>query len=356
MKRIALGLFLAGMAVCVANAAEVRAVASKGYVDSIAGSLSLLSTRDKTSLVAAINELFSGFDAFLTNRTQTIDANSTTVQYPSAKAVYDTAIVPLANKEDKSNKTQTIDANSTTVQYPSAKAVYDAIQEVSYHDGTDISIDDDNKINATYESLNYTTSGNGPTEGLEIGYAYISRLDQVNGKIQATQQGWTDIFTQTSDNGGLIRDPNTFTGIEERIPASAGDIVRALLMVRGEIPSLDGVEAAVDEKQDKSTADYQVGMADGTWQTLTTAEKAALQSGVTSNTVSQVATNTTEVDKRVKLDQGERNAHKVMVTDETGKVIPAPLEACSDERSKCVLTFGVRADGTVGYEWEVIAR
>lgn len=315
MKRIALGLFLAGMAVGVANAVELRAVASKGYVDTIAGSLSLLSTRDKTSLVAAINELFSGFSSF----------------------------------ELLSNKTQTINASSTATQYPSAKAVYDAIQEVSYHDGTDISIDDDNKINATYESLNYTTSGNGPTEGLEIGYAYISRLDQVNGKIQATQQGWTDIFTQTSDNGGLIRDPNTFTGIEERIPASAGDIVRALLMVRGEIPSLDGVEAAVDEKQDKSTADYQVGTADGTWRALTTAEKAALQSGVTRDTVSQVA-------NKVDLDQGPENKHKVMVTDETGKVIPAPLEACSDERSKCVLTFGVRADGTVGYEWEVIAR
>jgi hypothetical protein len=120
-------------------------------------------------------------------------------------------------------------------------------------------------------------------------------------------------------------------------------------MVRGEIPSLDGVEAAVDEKQDKSTADYQVGTADGTWRTLTTAEKAALQSGVTSDTVSQVA-------NKVDLDQGRENKHKVMVTDETGKVIPAPLEACSDERSKCVLTFGVRADRTVGYEWEVIAR
>lgn len=351
MKRIALGLFLAGMAVGAANAVELRAVASKGYVDTIAGSLSLLSTRDKTSLVSAINELVGRLGSFelLSNKTTTIDSNSTDTQYPSAKAVYDTAIVPLANKEDKSNKTQTIDANSTTVQYPSAKAVYDAIQEVSYHEGTDIDIDDDNKINATYESLNYTTSGNGPTEGLEIGYAYISRLDQVNGKIKATQQGWTDIFTQTSDNGGLIRDPNTFTGIEERIPASAGDIVRALLMVRGEIPSLDGVEAAVDEKQDKSTDDYQVGAADGTWRTLTTAEKAALQSGVTSDTVGQVA-------NKVDLDQGPENKHKVMVTDETGKVIPAPLEACSDERSKCVLTFGVRADGTVGYEWEVIAR
>lgn len=342
MKRIALGLFLGGMAVCVANAAEVRAVASKGYVDSIAGSLSLLSTRDKTSLVSAINELVGRLGSF----------------------------------ELFSNKTTTIDSNSTDTQYPSAKAVYDAIQEVSYHEGTDIDIDDDNKINATYESLNYTTAGNGPTEGLEIGYAYISRLDQVDGKIQATQQLWTDIFS-----GGTIRDPNTFTGIEGRIPASAEDIVGALMVLRGEIPSLEGVETtsnmtqtvnanstatqypsaaavhtAVDAKQDKSTADYQVGMTNGTWQTLTANEKAALQSGVTGDTVRQVATNTTELDKRVKLDQGEGNKNKVMVTDETGRVIPAPLEVCTDETSKCVLTFGKLSDGTVGFEWEVIAR
>jgi hypothetical protein len=45
-----------------------------------------------------------------------------------------------------------------------------------------------------------------------------------------------------------------------------------------------------------------------------------------------------------------------MVTDAEGKVIPAPLEACSDERSKCVLTFGALSNGTVGYEWEIIAR
>lgn len=347
MKRIALGLFLAGMAVGAADAADVRAVASKGYVDTVVGFLDGLQTRENSSVVSAINELVGRLGSF----------------------------------ELLSNKTETIDSNSTDTQYPTAKAVYDAIQEVSYHEGTDIDIDDDNKINATYESLNYTTSGNGPTEGLEIGYAYISRLDQINGKIQATQQGWTDIFVPHTDGGGTIRDPNTFTGIEGRIPASAADIVGALMVLRGEIPSLDGVETtsnmtqtvdanstatqypsaaavhtAVDAKQDKSTADYQVGTADGTWQTLTTNEKAALQSGVTSNTVRQVADNTTELDKKVNVDQGEENKHKVMVTDKTGRVIPAPLEACSDERSKCVLTFGVRVDGTVGYEWEVIAR
>lgn len=323
MKRIALGLFMGGMALCAANAAEVRAVASKGYVDTVVGSLSTLKTSDKSNLVKAINELFSGFDSF----------------------------------ELLSNKTPTIDENSTAVQYPSAKAVWDK-----------------------FDALDYTTSGNGPTEGLEIGHAYISRLDQVDGKIQATQQRWTDIIYANTD-GDTIRDLDSFTGIEGRIPVPAEDIVRALMVLRSEIPSLDGVETtsnitqtvderstatqypsakavytAVNAKQDKSTEDYQVGKADGTWRTLTADEIAALQSGVKTSTVSQVATNTTELGNKLNVDQGEENGHKVMVTDETGKIIPAPLEACSDESSKCVLTFGVRADGAVGYEWEVIAR
>ena len=396
MKRIALGLFMGGMALCAANAAEVRAVASKGYVDTVVGSLSELATSDKRNLVAAINELFSGFGSFelLSNKTPTIDENSTAVQYPSAKAVYDTAIVPLANKEDKSNKTQTIDENSTAVQYPSAKAVYDTaivpLNNKEDKSNKTQTIDENSTAEqypsakavwGKFDALDYTTAGNGPTEGLEIGNAYISRLDQVNGKIQATQQRWTDIFFPNTDGGGTIRDPGTFTGIEGRIPASAADIVGALMVLRGEIPSLDGVETtsnitqtvderstatqypsakavytAVNAKQDKSTADYQVGKADGTWQTLTADEIAALQSGVTTSTVSQVATNTTELGNKLNVDQGGENGHKVMVTDETGKIIPAPLEVCSDKRSKCVLTFGVRADGAVGYEWEVIAR
>lgn len=38
----------------------------------------------------------------------------------------------LNDKEDKSNKTQTIDGNSTTAEYPSAKAVWDLIQNFKY--------------------------------------------------------------------------------------------------------------------------------------------------------------------------------------------------------------------------------
>lgn len=38
----------------------------------------------------------------------------------------------LAAKEDTTNKTQSIDGNSTTTQYPSAKAVWDLIQNFKY--------------------------------------------------------------------------------------------------------------------------------------------------------------------------------------------------------------------------------
>jgi len=38
----------------------------------------------------------------------------------------------LNAKEDTTNKTQTIDGNSTTTQYPSAKAVWDLIQDFKY--------------------------------------------------------------------------------------------------------------------------------------------------------------------------------------------------------------------------------
>ncbi len=49
------------------------------------------------------------------------------------------------------------------------------------------------------------------------------------------------------------------------------------------------------KKQDKSTADYALGTAGGGWKPLTDAEKAALQSGVSSTTVGQVATNATAI-------------------------------------------------------------
>jgi hypothetical protein len=62
-----------------------------------------------------------------TNKTQTLDAQSTHVQYPTAKTVHDA----LADKEDTANKTATIAAPATAsdTKYPSEKAVATALAD-----------------------------------------------------------------------------------------------------------------------------------------------------------------------------------------------------------------------------------
>ncbi|GBR77159.1 hypothetical protein NO2_1589 [Candidatus Termititenax persephonae] len=62
------------------------------------------------------------------NKTDTVTADSTAAQYPSAAAAY-TAIAAMsgAGLEITSNKTGTISASSTDTQYPTAKAVHTAL-------------------------------------------------------------------------------------------------------------------------------------------------------------------------------------------------------------------------------------
>ena len=160
--------------VAEANAAPV-AVASKGYVDSVAGKLVDLdgAADEATNLVEAINvkldpvnvlegqvadgEYFTAVKQETKGQVSVSKANlatsidSTTLKAPTTKAVYeaiqgsrydDTAlaervtaneedITSLQNdKEDKSNKTDTINAQSTSTQYPSAAAVYSAVEDV----------------------------------------------------------------------------------------------------------------------------------------------------------------------------------------------------------------------------------
>jgi len=52
----------------------------------------------------------------------------------------------------------------------------------------------------------------------------------------------------------------------------------------------------VDQRQEKSTANYQMGNEDGEWTTMSDAQQGALNSGVTSGTVSQVATNKSAIE------------------------------------------------------------
>lgn len=70
----------------------------------------------------------------LENKVDTIDSTSTTIQYPSAKCVYDNLTTlsnsisaistSLTGKEDTSNKVTTLSSANTDTEYPSAAAVY----------------------------------------------------------------------------------------------------------------------------------------------------------------------------------------------------------------------------------------
>ena len=64
----------------------------------------------------------------------------------------------------------------------------------------------------------------------------------------------------------------------------------------------EGIGESIDNlsntKQAKSTDDYQIGNKSGTWTAMTTGQQNALNSGVTTATVAQVATNTTNIAKK----------------------------------------------------------
>lgn len=77
----------------------------------------------------------------LANKVDTIDSTSTTIQYPSAKCVYDNLTTlsssisaistSLTGKEDTSNKVTTLSSANTDTEYPSAKCVYDLIGDIN---------------------------------------------------------------------------------------------------------------------------------------------------------------------------------------------------------------------------------
>lgn len=69
------------------------------------------------------------------NKVTEIDENSTDEQYPTAKAVYDSAL-SVANQvakesEKKSNKVTILSEDNTDEQYLSAKAVYKAVTDIN---------------------------------------------------------------------------------------------------------------------------------------------------------------------------------------------------------------------------------
>lgn len=68
----------------------------------------------------------------IVNKVTSLSAQSTDVQYPTAKCVYDALqAIDLSACEKIVNKVTSLSAQSTDVQYPSAKCVYDSLQALA---------------------------------------------------------------------------------------------------------------------------------------------------------------------------------------------------------------------------------
>ena len=88
-------------------------ISASAFKDTTKGNISALTVENKTQ-------------EYISNKTTSVDSNSTDIEYPSAKAVYTNLLL----KEDKSNKVTEISSSSTDTQYPSAKCVYDIIGDI----------------------------------------------------------------------------------------------------------------------------------------------------------------------------------------------------------------------------------
>lgn len=130
MKKLTAGIFATLLAVVSVGAAHAE-IASKGYVDQQVG------TKADASTVTTLQGTVSGHTTSIGEIQDTMETYGDIVTHNSAEyataaqgALANTAVQPgdITNVERTTNKTQTLSAESTDAQYPSAKAVWDTIQ------------------------------------------------------------------------------------------------------------------------------------------------------------------------------------------------------------------------------------
>ena len=130
MKKLTAGIFATLLAVVSADSAYA-AIASSGYVDDKVGEVSQTVTTLSGTVsghTASIGEIEGEMETYGDIVTHNVSEFATAAQGVKA----DTAVQPanITNVERTTNKTQTVNAQSTETQYPSAKAVWTAVSSV----------------------------------------------------------------------------------------------------------------------------------------------------------------------------------------------------------------------------------
>ena len=210
----------------------------------------------------------------------------------------------IAKKQDASTIGTVSSANMGTT----ATTVVGAIKEVATAAATAKSTADGKQAKSTAAYQMGNASGGWTAMTTEQQNALNSGVTSTTVTQVATNK--TNIATNTTN---IAKKQDTISDLATiRSGAAAGatavqpatlDSYALKTYVDDQISTYDeGIGESIDElsntKQAKSTADYQIGNKSGGWTTMTTGQQNALNSGVTSTTVTQVATNTTNIAKK----------------------------------------------------------
>jgi len=165
---------------------------------------------------------------------------------------------------------------------------------------------------------------------------YIKNANTVAGNLTALDTAVKTNADAIADNADAISGLQAGTGLGEG--AVTTDKIADKNVTEGKLD--DALATKINGKQDKSTADYAMGNKDGTWTAMTADQIAALDSKVTAATVTQVATNTSDI----ATNKSEFDAFK--------KAIETTSTAGD---GKYVLTVN-EVNGARTYNWEQIQR
>lgn len=245
MKKLTAGIFATLLAVVSADSAYA-AIASKGYVDekvetkadaatvtSLQGTVS-----GHTSQIGTINEKIAGYGDIVTHD---VDEFATAAQ----GALADTAVQPddITNVERTTNKTQTVNAQSTETQYPSAKAVWAAVSSVD--------------ANASVEALGArVTTAEGEIDTLQTQMAGKANTDDLGALAQLDAVGSAEITDGAVATADIASKAVTKEKLADDIVTSLGRADTALQQA-----SLNGylTKTAADAAYAGKTLETQVG-------------------------------------------------------------------------------------------------